>query len=37
MVSKTILLEGLIRFHGTNLTMNSDVDQDAYLVCMKDP
>ena len=26
-VSKTILLEGLNRFHGTNLTLSSDVDQ----------
>ena len=27
MVSKNILLEGLNRFHGANLTLNSDVDQ----------
>ena len=26
-VSKNILLEGLNRFHGANLTLNSDVDQ----------
>ena len=25
---QNILLEGLIRFHGANLTLNSDVDQD---------
>ena len=28
-VSKNILLEGLNRFHGTNLTLSSDVDQDT--------
>ena len=28
-VSKIILLEGLNRFHGANLTLNSDVDQDT--------
>ena len=28
-VSKNILLEGLNRFHGANLTLNSDVDQDT--------
>ena len=27
-VSKNILLEGLNWFHGDNLTLNSDVDQD---------
>ena len=27
-VSKNILLEGLNRLHGANLTLNSDVDQD---------
>ena len=29
MVSKNILLEDLNRFHGANLTLNSDVDQDT--------
>ena len=29
MVSKNILLEGLNRFHGANLALNSDVDQDT--------
>ena len=29
MVSKNILLEGLNWFHGTNLTLSSDVDQDT--------
>ena len=29
-VSKNIILEGLNRFHGGNLTLNSDVDQDIY-------
>ena len=29
MVSKIILLEGLNWFHGANLTLNSDVDQDT--------
>ena len=29
MVSRNILLEGLNRFHGTNLTLSSDVDQDT--------
>ena len=28
-VSKTILREGLNRFHGANLTISSDVDQDV--------
>ena len=28
-VSKNILLEGLNRFHGANLTLSSDVDQDT--------
>ena len=28
-VGKNILLEGLKRFHGTNLTLSSDVDQDT--------
>ena len=28
-VSENILLEGLNRFHGTNLTLDSDVDQDT--------
>ena len=28
-VRKNILLEGLNRFHGANLTLNSDVDQDT--------
>ena len=28
-VSKTPLLEGLNRFNGANLTLNSDVDQDT--------
>ena len=28
-VSKNILLEGLNWFHGTNLTLSSDVDQDT--------
>ena len=28
-VSKNILLEGLNRFNGANLTLNSDVDQDT--------
>ena len=30
-VSKNILLEGLNRFHGANLTLSSDVDQDTYM------
>ena len=30
-VSKNILLEGLNRFHGANLTLNSDVDQDTQM------
>ena len=30
-VSKNILLEGLNRFHGTNLTLSSDVDQDIEM------
>ena len=29
MASKYILLEGLNRFHGANLTFTSDVDQDT--------
>ena len=29
MVNKNILLEGLNRFHGANLTLSSDVDQDT--------
>ena len=29
-VSKTILLEGLNQFHGANLTLNSDMDQDTF-------
>ena len=29
MVTKNILLEGLNRFNGANLTLNSDVDQDT--------
>ena len=29
-VSKNILLEGLNQFHGANLTLNSDVDQDIF-------
>ena len=28
-VSKNILLEGLNLFHGANLTLSSDVDQDT--------
>ena len=28
-VRKNSLLEGLNRFHGANLTLNSDVDQDT--------
>ena len=28
-VSKNILLEGFNRFHGANLTLSSDVDQDT--------
>ena len=27
-VSKTVLLEGLNRFHGANLTLSADMDQD---------
>ena len=30
-VSKNILLEGLKRFHGANLTLSSDVDQDTHM------
>ena len=30
MVSKNILLEGLNQFHGTNLALISDVDQDNF-------
>ena len=38
MVSKNILLEGLNKFHGANINLSSDVDQDKNsLVCMKDP
>ena len=29
-VSKNILLEGLSKFHGANLTLNSNVDQDTF-------
>ena len=29
-VSKNILLEGLNQFHGTNLALNADVDQDIF-------
>ena len=29
-VGKNILLEGLNHFHGTNLTLDSDVDEDTY-------
>ena len=29
MVSKNILLEGLNQFHGANLTLSSDEDQDT--------
>ena len=29
MVIENILLEGLNRFHGANLTLRSDVDQDT--------
>ena len=29
-VSKNILLEGLNQFHGANLALNSDVDQDTF-------
>ena len=28
-VSKVILLQGLNQFHGANLTLSSDVDQDT--------
>ena len=37
--SENILLEGLNRFHGANLTFSSDLDQDTvwfgcwYIVC----
>ena len=30
MVSKNILLEGLNQFHGTNLTLDYNVDQDTF-------
>ena len=30
-VSKNILREGLNGFHGANLTLNSDVDQDTQI------
>ena len=30
MVGKTSLLEGLNQFHGANLALNSDVDQDTF-------
>ena len=30
-ISKTILLEGLNRFHDADLTLYSDVDQDTYM------
>ena len=36
-VSKNILLDGLYRFQGANLTLNLDVYKDRYLVCMKYP
>ena len=29
-VNKNIFLEGLNQFHGANLTLNSDVDQDIF-------
>ena len=29
MVSKNILLKGLNKFHGANLTLSSDVDQNT--------
>ena len=29
-VSKNVLLEGLNQFHGANLTLNSDEDQDTF-------
>ena len=29
-VSKNILLKGLNQFHGANLTLHSDVDQDLF-------
>ena len=29
MFSKNILLDGLNQFHGANLTLSSDVDQDT--------
>ena len=29
-VSKNVLLEGLSQFHGANLVLNSDVDQDTF-------
>ena len=34
MVSRNILLEGLNRFHGSNLTLSSDVDQDIIMFCL---
>ena len=30
-VSKSILLEGLNRFHSAKLTLSSDVDQDTWM------
>ena len=27
-----MLLEGLNRFHGANLTLSSDIDQDTYML-----
>ena len=32
---KNILLEGLKKFYGANLALNSDVDQDAFWVGTK--
>ena len=31
-ISKNILLEGLNPFHGANLTLSSDVDQDTKMI-----
>ena len=31
-VSNNIVLEGLNRFHGANLTLSSDVDQDLKMI-----
>ena len=33
-VSKNFLLEDLNRFHGANLTLSSDVDQDTVMFCL---